>query len=49
MNEQMITKTETTVTPVLLTPTLIEKMLARRDAVQVIKFRTTCTDCLPNY
>jgi len=28
---------------------LVEKMLARREAVQVIKFRTTCTDCLPNY
>lgn len=49
MKEQMSTQTDTTVAPVLLTPTLIEKMLARRDAVQVIKFRTTCTDCLPNY
>lgn len=34
--------------PVLLTPTLIEKMLARRQALQVVKFRTTCTDCVPN-
>ena len=49
MKEQLILQAETTAAPVLLTPTLIEKMLARRDAVQVIKFRTTCTDCLPNY
>jgi hypothetical protein len=41
-------KKETTATPVLLTPTLVEKMLAKRAAVQAIKFRTTCTDCLPN-
>ncbi len=44
-----VIKEERTVAPVLLTPTLVEKMLARRQAVQVIKFRTTCTDCLPNY
>lgn len=49
MNEQMITRSDTTIAPVLLTPTLVEKMLARREAVQIIKFRTTCTDCLPNY
>jgi hypothetical protein len=42
-------KKEITVAPVMLTPTLVEKMLAKRQAVQVIKFRTTCTDCLPNY
>jgi hypothetical protein len=44
-----IIKEETTVAPVMLTPTLVEKMLAKRQTVQVIKFRTTCTDCLPNY
>lgn len=49
MKEQMITRSETAIAPVLLTPTLIEKMLARREAVQIMKFRTTCTDCLPNY
>lgn len=49
MKEQMITRSDTTIAPVLLTPTLIEKMLARREAVQIMKFRTTCTDCLPNY
>jgi hypothetical protein len=49
MKEQAITRTDTTVAPVLLTPALVEKMLARREMVQIIKFRTTCTDCLPNY
>lgn len=49
MKEETITRTETAVAPVLLTPTLVEKMLARREAVQVMKFRTTCTDCVPNY
>ncbi|HEY2442111.1 MAG TPA: hypothetical protein VGI31_03165 [Streptosporangiaceae bacterium] len=49
MQEETITRTETAVAPVLLTPVLVEKMLARREAVQVMKFRTTCTDCVPNY
>ncbi len=49
MNEQTILRTDTSLAPVLLTPTLIEKMLAHRDAVQVMKFRTTCTDCVPNF
>jgi hypothetical protein len=49
MNEKLITRTDTSVAPVLLTPALVEKMLARREAVQVMKFRTTCTDCVPNY
>jgi len=47
--EQTITRTDTAIAPVLLTPALVEKMLTSRQAVQVIKFRTTCTDCLPNY
>jgi len=33
----------------MLTPRTIEAMIAKRQAVQVVKFRTTCTDCLPNY
>lgn len=41
--------TTRTTTPVILTPAAVEKMLAERQAVQVVKFRTTCTDCLPNY
>lgn len=49
MKEQTITSADTAIAPVLLTPALVEKMLARREAVQVMKFRTTCTDCVPNY
>ena len=36
-------------TPIMLTPRTVEAMIAKRQAVQVVKFRTTCTDCLPNY
>ncbi|GAA3816903.1 hypothetical protein GCM10022226_41960 [Sphaerisporangium flaviroseum] len=39
----------TTETPVMLTPEFVQKMLTARQAVQVAKFRTTCTDCVPNY
>ena len=35
-------------TPVLLLPDLIEKMVTERETFQVAKFRTTCTDCVPN-
>jgi hypothetical protein len=42
-------RSDTVVAPTLLTPDLVEQMIARRQAVQVIKFRTTCTDCLPNF
>ena len=35
--------------PVLLLPELIEKMIAERETFQVAKFRTTCTDCVPNF
>ena len=28
---------------------LIEKMIAERESFQVAKFRTTCTDCVPNF
>ena len=48
MRDQTV-RSETVVTPVLLTPTMVATMLAKRQAVQVAKFRTTCTDCLPNY
>lgn len=40
---------EATTSPVALSPELVEQMIAQRQAVQVVKFRTTCTDCLPNY
>jgi hypothetical protein len=32
-----------------ITPALVEQMIEQRQMVQVIKFRTTCTDCVPNY
>jgi hypothetical protein len=48
MRDQIV-RTETVATPVLLTPAMVAKMLAKRQAVQVAKFRTTCTDCVPNY
>ena len=35
--------------PVLLLPELVEKMIAERETFQVAKFRTTCTDCVPNF
>ena len=34
---------------VLLSPTTVTKMLRDRRKFQVVKFRTTCADCLPNY
>lgn len=49
MKEATVTKKDTAVVPVLLTPMLVQKMLTQRQSVQVVKFRTTCTDCLPNY
>lgn len=49
MKQQTTVRADVAVAPVLLTPSLVEKMLARRQVVQVAKFRTTCTDCLPNY
>lgn len=38
----------TTSAPLLLVPTAIETMIAQRRGFQVAKFRTTCTDCVPN-
>jgi len=34
--------------PILLVPSRVEKMIASRQLAQVVKFRTTCTDCVPN-
>lgn len=33
---------------VFLTPSRVEKMLAERRSFQVVKFRTNCSDCVPN-
>ena len=35
--------------PVLLTPSRIQQMIADRRQLQVIKFRTTCSDVAPSY
>lgn len=42
------TPAQKTVTPTLLAPSAIEKMLKERETFQRIKFRTTCSDCVPN-
>lgn len=49
MSRMTETKKDTSVAPIMLTPRAVATMIARRQAVQVVKFRTTCTDCLPNY
>lgn len=35
-------------TPVVLTPTRVLEMMRARDEYQVVKFRSTCSDCVPN-
>ena len=35
--------------PVVLLPSAIDRMLVERQKVQIAKFRTTCTDCVPNF
>lgn len=35
--------------PLLLAPLAIQRMIEERQKLQLIKFRTTCADCLPNY
>jgi hypothetical protein len=32
----------------LVTPKQVSRMLAERRLYQLMKFRTTCTDCVPN-
>ncbi|MGH3809201.1 MAG: hypothetical protein ACRDRU_21800 [Pseudonocardiaceae bacterium] len=34
---------------VMLLPDLVERMISARQAAQIVKFRTTCTDCVPNF
>ncbi|QMU77878.1 hypothetical protein GXW83_21455 [Streptacidiphilus sp. PB12-B1b] len=43
------TATRTSSAPVMLLPRLVERMITDRQAVHIAKFRTTCTDCVPNY
>jgi hypothetical protein len=40
---------ETSAAPTLLAPSEIQKMLRERQAMQVVKFRTTCSDCVPSF
>jgi len=35
--------------PTLLAPTEIAKMLKERQRLQVVKFRTTCSDCVQSF
>jgi hypothetical protein len=39
---------QTITAPAVLVPSAIEKMLSKRQESQLAKFRTTCTDCVPN-
>jgi hypothetical protein len=41
-------RTRTTVAPLLLTPSKVKNMIDARRQHQVIKFRTTVADCVPN-
>lgn len=34
--------------PAVLVPSEVERMLGKRQEAQLAKFRTTCTDCVPN-
>ena len=45
---QQISRVETITAPAVLVPSAIEKMLSKRQEAQLAKFRTTCTDCVPN-
>lgn len=43
------TRTQTAVrTSVFLTPERVARMLQERRTFQVVKFRTNCSDCVPN-
>jgi hypothetical protein len=43
------TGTRTADAPIMLLPTFVERMIAARQTAQSVKFRTTCTDCVPNW
>jgi hypothetical protein len=43
------TTTRSTPAPVMLLPRLVERMITERQAAHIAKFRTTCTDCVPNF
>ena len=39
---------QTVGTTVFLTPERVSKMLQERRSFQIVKFRTNCSDCVPN-
>jgi hypothetical protein len=39
---------QTLETTVFLTPERVSRMLAERRIFQIVKFRTNCSDCVPN-
>jgi hypothetical protein len=40
---------ERTVPDIMVLPKAVERMISARQEFQVMKFRTTCTDCVPNF
>jgi hypothetical protein len=42
------TELQPTVNRLLVTPKQVSRMLEERRRYQLVKFRTTCTDCVPN-
>lgn len=44
-----VERADVLVAPVVLLPSAVERMLVARQQVQLAKFRTTCTDCVPNF
>ena len=47
--EQAPVQVGTVTAPAVLVPSAIEQMLKQRQEIQAPKFRTTCTDCVPNF
>lgn len=46
--QQSQVKTTVVKPDVFLTPERVAKMLADRRSFQIVKFRTNCSDCVPN-
>lgn len=40
---------EQPVPDIMILPKMVERMISARQEFQVMKFRTTCTDCVPNF
>lgn len=48
LTEARVTEVHATSNVTLLSPVRVTAMLQDRSELQVMKFRTTCTDCVPN-